>query len=272
MPAGRGIALAALASALAVAMPGGSAAAPLARQFDRATTEALGRALYEQDRRASIAADLVRDNFDPAAEHLIGYITQGDPRKFRVRFVRAVDSGFEAAIDADFDELLLPALKRADDPRLTPSEQAQIAARLAAARDSATRCDGRYNTLALPDPDGDGWLVYAIAATTDPETVMVGGHVRYTISADGSSLEQTEPLATSCAQAPRADLERAAATQGHEGLALRTSLAARPLETHVFLSLTHDLPLFVVGTDLRMWKVDKGRIQVVREKPGPATP
>lgn len=261
-----------LALACGLAPAALQAATPLVRHFDQATTEALGRALYEQDRRASIAADLVRDNFDPADEHLVGYLTSGTPPRLRVRFVRSTEHGFEAAIDADFEDLLLPTLTRAQDPTLTPPEEAQIAARLAAARDSATRCDGRYNTLALPDPDGDGWLVYAIAASEEADTVMVGGHVRYTISADGGRIEQAEPLATSCAKAPRAELERAAATEGNEGLALRTSLAAMPLETHVYLSLTEGLPLFVVGSDLKMWKVDAGHLQMVREKPGPATP
>jgi hypothetical protein len=272
MPQGRLVPTAILALVCGLAPPVVGAATPLMRHFDRATVEALGRAMYEQDRRASIAADLVRDNFDPAEERLVGYLTSGTPPRLRVRFVRATEHGLEAAIDADFEDLLLPTLTRVEDPVLTPPEQAQIAARLAVARDSATRCDGRYNTLALPDPDGGGWLVYAIAASDEADTVMVGGHVRYTISADGGTLVHAEPLATSCAKAPRADLERAAATGGNEGLALRTSLSALPLETHVYLSLTLALPLFVVGSDFRMWKVDAGHLQVVREKTGPAAP
>ena len=245
---------------------------PLERQFDQSTLERLGREMYEQDRRAAIAADLVRDNFDPAEEHLVGYITSGTPPQLRVRFVRNGADGYEAAIDADFDDLLLPALTRVEDPTLMATERAQIAARLGAARDSASRCDGHYNTLALADPDGDGWLIYALAASTNPDQVMIGGHVRYSISADGGTIEHVEPLATSCATAPLAELERAAETNGNEGLALRSSLSTMPLETHVFLSLTYDLPLFVVGTDLKMWRVEKGHMTVVREKPGSATP
>lgn len=269
----RGAALCAVVT-VAVAAWAGSAFAvePPLRRFDQATTEALGRAMFEQDRRASIASELVSDNFDPTDERLVGYITSGELPRLRVRFVRTTVDGFEAAIDAQFDDLLLPSLSRAENPTLSADEQAQIAARLAAARDSASRCDGRYNTLALPDPDGSGWLVYAMAATTEPDTLMVGGHVRYTLSADGQTVEHTEPLATSCAKAPLADLARAADTDGHEGLALRTSLTAMPLETHVFLSLTYGLPLFVVGTDLKMWKVDGDHLSVVRQKPGPETP
>jgi hypothetical protein len=257
-----------LPAIFACALAQGAAAFELERDFDTATIERLGREIYEQDRRAAIAAELVGDNFDPQAERLVGFITSGDARHLRVRFVRETDRGHQAAIDAVFDELLLPALERAAQPALDAAELAQVAARLAVARDAATRCNGRYNTVALPDPDGDGLLVYALAASDDPAAVMVGGHVRYSVSADGRTIEHTEPLATSCAVAPLADLERAARTDGSEGLALRTTLSNTPLETHVFLSLTQDLPLFVVGNDLRMWRVEAGRMQVVREGPG----
>lgn len=257
-----------LPALLACALTQGAAAIELERRFDAATIERLGREIYEQDRRAAIAAELVGDNFDPEAERLVGFITSGDARHLRVRFVRDTDQGHQAAIDAVFDELLLPSLERAAQPALDAAEVAQVAARLAVARDAATRCNGRYNTVALPDPDGDGLLVYALAASEDPAAVMVGGHVRYSISADGRTIEHTEPLATTCAVAPLADLERAARSDGADGLALRTTLSNTPLESHVFLSLSQDLPLFVVGNDLRMWRVEAGRMQVVREGPG----
>ena len=255
-------------AALACLLVQGASAVELERHFDVPTLERLGREIHEQDRRAGIAAELVADNFDPDAEHLVGFITVGDVAHLRVRFVRETDHGHQAAIDAVFDDLLLPSLERAAKPELDAAERAQIAARLAVARDAATRCDGRYNTVALPDPEGDGMLVYAIAASRDPASVMVGGHVRYSVSADGRTILHTEPLATSCAVAPRADLERAARTDGVEGLALRTTLSNTPLETHVFLSLTQDLPLFVIGNDLRMWRVEGGHMKVVREGPG----
>lgn len=33
-----------------------------------------------------------------------------------------------------------------------------------------------------------GWLVYALAATTNPEEVLVGGHTRIKVSADGTTV------------------------------------------------------------------------------------
>ena len=42
-------------------------------------------------------------------------------------------------------------------------------------------CAETLNTIALKDPQGDGWLVWAMAATTKSEDIIVGGHYRFTI-------------------------------------------------------------------------------------------
>ena len=60
-----------------------ASAVELERNFDIATIERLGRDIYEQDRRAAIAAELVGDNFDADAERLVGFITSGDARHLR---------------------------------------------------------------------------------------------------------------------------------------------------------------------------------------------
>lgn len=233
-----------------------------------ATIEQLGRTIYEQDRRVAIASELVHDNFDVEAEHMVGYVTAGTPERLVVRYLRAAGSGLAVVVDAVFEDLLLPALVQPKDTGVTPSELAQASARRQAAEDLASRCDGRYNTLAVPDPEGGGIVVYGIAASADPAKVMVGGHVRFRFSADGRTLRAAEPLSTSCAVTTREELGKAAASDGREGLAIRNVLSDTPLESHVLLSLLYDLPLYVVTADLKMWKVSKGKMSVVREQPG----
>ena len=247
------------------------ARAPL-RVFDHATTEQVGRALYDQERRVAIASDLLSDNFDVEAEHIVGYITSGDAQHMVVRYLRRVGQHYESAVDAVFTDLLLPVLQVPSDPVLSAAQMAQAAARGQVSADVSTRCDGRYNTLVVPDPDGEGMLVYAIADSEDPTKLMLGGHVRFTLSADGQTIENTEPLATSCTAGPRKQLEEAAATHGKHGLSVRNLLAATPLESHVLLSLLYGLPLFVVTSDLKMWEVAKGKMSVLHHQPGPHTP
>lgn len=236
--------------------------------FPQATIEQLGRTLYEQDRRVAIASELVHENFDVETERMVGYVTAGTPERLVVRYLRPAGDGLEVVVDAVFEDLLLPALVQPKDPGVTPSELAQARARRQAAEDLASRCDGRYNTLAVPDPDGSGIVVYGIAASADPAKVMVGGHVRFRFSADGRTLRASEPLSTSCASTTREELGKAATSDGREGLAIRNVLSDTPLESHVLLSLLYDVPLYVVTADLKMWKVSKGKMSVVREKPG----
>ncbi len=233
-----------------------------------ATIEQIGRSLYEQDRRVAIASELVHDNFDVEAEHMIGYVTTGEPKQLVVRYLQPADNTLKVVVDAVFDDLLLPALVQPKDASVSPSEMAQAHARRLAAEDLASRCDGRYNTLAVTDPDGGGVVIYGIAASADPAKVMIGGHVRFRFSADGRSLRAVEPLSTSCAVTTREALGKAAASDGREGQAIRNVLSDTPLESHVLLSLLYDVPLYVVTADLKMWKVSQGTMKVVREQPG----
>src|SRR6266511_5467673 len=43
----------------------------------------------------------------------------------------------------------------------------------------------RYDYIVLDDPDGSGFLVYALGRTNDPNEIVLAGHFRVTVSADG---------------------------------------------------------------------------------------
>ncbi len=254
---------------LALSAPTLAADAPLT-SFDAATIEKIGRALFEQDRRVAIASELVHDNYDVEAEHIVGYVTEGDPKHFTVRYLRPAGESLAVVVDAVFEDLLLPALVPPAKPEISHGEMAQANARRLAAEDLSTRCDGRYNTLAVADPAGTGLLVYGIAASANPDQLMVGGHMRYRFSADGTQIRATEPLSTSCATTSREALGTAADSNGTKGLGVRNTLSKTPLESHVLMSLLYDVPLFVVTSDLKMWKVANGKMAVVRNELGEA--
>jgi hypothetical protein len=59
------------------------------------------------------------------------------------------------------------------------------------------RVDALYNDVVLPaEVIGEtGWLVYALAATTNAEEMLVGGHTRIKVSADGTTVEEVFPFA-----------------------------------------------------------------------------
>jgi hypothetical protein len=235
------------------------------RVFDTTRIEALGRQLFEVRRRIEIAADLMAEHYEPEKEGIAMWVTGGTPARLRVRFLRAAGDAFEPAIDAHFENLLLPGFVTDDLAPLSAFELAQITARDAVAPYLDPPCSRRYESVALPDPDGGGMLLYALAVADSDDEVMLGGHHRFSVSADGQRVAHADALSTACTRAQRTEL---AAADGQSGMAVRANLSDTPLEVHVYLSLRYRLTLYVVTRDLRMWEVRDGRMRVIRQRPG----
>src|SRR5437870_5719900 len=51
-----------------------------------------------------------------------------------------------------------------------------------------------YDYIVLEDPDGSGFLVYALATNKKPDQQITGGHFRVTVSADGTKAERVDAL------------------------------------------------------------------------------
>ena len=106
---------------------------------------------------------------------------------------------FDVRPDAPVGEQFMAVIGRV----MTAEERARFAARSTALLGITEACSQRYNTVVLRDPaGGEGWLVYALAATTEPGLIMVGGHYRFTISADGEEILRGERLSDSCLSEP----------------------------------------------------------------------
>ncbi|MES2693266.1 MAG: hypothetical protein V4773_07310, partial [Verrucomicrobiota bacterium] len=98
-----------------------------------------------------------------------------------------------------------------------------------------------------------------LAATTDPNAVLAGGHYRFTVSKEGDKIEQADELFRSCLTVPK---NGPGVPKGSNVAALymTTLVSNLPQETHIFLSLLHKLP-FMVGTpDSKKWRIEGGRL------------
>ena len=236
------------------------------RKFDQATIEKLGVAIYEQDIRAATATDMLFAKVtNPVADGLRGWIVEGDAKSMLVRFIRQTDSGFEAYYDVVFEGKNKPVLQAPKDRKLTAAQLAQYKARTLAIKNIKRPVSKNYNFVILPDPEKDGFLVYALAATTVSTDVMVGGHYRFTISKDGEKLLQSDELFKTpmvLSTKPKGLPPGASLA----ALTMTTLVSDMPLETHVYLSLLHKMP-FYVGTPnnkkTQTWKVEKGKIEKV---------
>ena len=121
------------------------------------------------------------------------------------------------------------------------------------------RCAQRYNAVVLKDPDSDDWLVWLLASTTDPNSLILTGHCRFRISADGHSLLRRDQLSATCITSDR----REAARDGQlNALVVSHIVSPLPVETHVFASLLYRLPIYVVtvGNDT-IWAVEGAKVR-----------
>jgi hypothetical protein len=251
-----------------VTAPGAATAAsviePAIRDFDIATMERLGRVIYDQDQLAWKASDVLAaqtTSAQRASDGMVsGWVTGTIDGKPRVRFLKSGPGGYEALYDVTFDDKGAPTeFSRAKDPALSPEEIAQFEARALAVKGAARKCSPNYNTVALEDPAGDGWLVWALAATTDADAIIIGGHIRFSISADGKNVTARDDLSKGCLRFSK----RAMAPSGGgtvESLMVGHVVSLTPVETYVFSQLAYQYKIVIGTLDGRAWKVDGGRI------------
>jgi hypothetical protein len=118
--------------------------------------------------------------------------------------------------------------------------------------------DIHYDYVVLDDPDGSGFLVYALATTQKAGDIVLAGHFRVSVSADGSKAERVDALSKSLA-----------IQHGGQGLPTGTHLAglymvqivsSKPLETLLYTNRVTGFPIVVpTFPDGRIWEIENGK-------------
>jgi hypothetical protein len=117
----------------------------------------------------------------------------------------------------------------------------------------------RYEYLIVDDPDGSGFLVYAMPAS-GPSNIVLGGNFRVTVSADGTRAGRVDAMANTIL--PMVKQPKGMEGAKPEWVTMSQVVSIRPLETCVYTAL-HDKVLLGVGMvgdkTGRMWlfKADK---------------
>jgi hypothetical protein len=109
----------------------------------------------------------------------------------------------------------------------------------------------QYEYVVLDDPDGSGFLVYALARSGDK--VVLGGHFRVTVSLDGAMAKRVDALSNTLLLAPPPP-------KGFEGkkpltVSMSQIVSDKPLETAVYVSLHDKVMVFVGMMDGTVWSV-----------------
>lgn len=251
-------------AALAVVFP---AAGSEIREFNVSTLERLGRELSRRDEIAARASDLVFGEY-PVARSLKmrGWITELKSAGEAVHLIVETPSGPALAYTARFRKAGKPEVA---DMRgqLLPAD---IALRYKARQTAAAALSGRlfdasYNFEILDDPDGSGFLVYGLAATAQPNEVIMSGHFRVTVSADGTKAERVDALSKT--------LLRSGPIKSDSGtgddtaaLFLMQLVSNKPIETLIYTANLAKKPIFVGTPDRKMWIVEQGKMRLEKAK------
>jgi hypothetical protein len=188
-----------------------------------------------------------------------GWIVVKDGDNWKVRFVGECEQSVCSSFDVAFNlEEKSSRLTEFEVPEMIPDEQlGQWKARQRAIDSDVQRCSETYNTVVLEGEDGTEpvWVVYLLAATRDPNVVVLGGHHRVTVSADGTRIIRNEPLSKSCLQVVK--------NPDAAAIVVTNLVSQEPLETHVFSSLLYRIPLHL-NTELGVFTVDGNQISFVK--------
>jgi len=238
--------------------------APAARELspaERAEVQRigdLGATIYEQDKVSAIATDILLAQINPADfPNFRGWLARDWGNHYVVSFYEETDGAISLIADITLRPSGEPEVQLRPARELPADELAMFRARQTGLEAGVNNCSDRFNTVVFPLPDG-AFDVFVLAATTDPELVVVGGHSRIRVAADGVTVLEREPFSRSCLAIDLTpdDLPPGAEVTAH---AVTHIVSPYPAPTHVFLSLLHDTA-FYVGTELGVWIVDRGSI------------
>jgi hypothetical protein len=120
--------------------------------------------------------------------------------------------------------------------------------------------DIRYDYVVLDDPDGSGFLVYALGKGRHPTDTVIDGHFRVTVSADGGKAESVDALSHTLfideENSPRVGTYRKSA------LSKSQAVGTRPVETLVYASNHMKIPIAVATPPKgQVWFIENGKIR-----------
>ncbi|HYD49043.1 MAG TPA: hypothetical protein VEB21_11875 [Terriglobales bacterium] len=233
----------------------------------------LGLALYTQDAASAIATDVLIQNIGSLeGKGLGGWITVRDAdvggRQTGWWLVKFFSDEPQPAILYEVRVPTRPELNaiftRLDPPLVAKGSSRVLIAARAAAIAAAPEPTRAMNTVLLPgEPFGyDGTLVYLLAATTDPEVMVLGKHYRILVSGTQPNAQVSE-LSRSQLEVP---LRRGGAGSARIVAPwVKHTVSEAPLESYVFASLFHRIPIFV-ETSRGVWWVDGSDISLIADR------
>lgn len=210
----------------------------------------LGAAIYQKDKLAASATDyLFQKGILPNDTRPRGWVVDISDGAQNVYFMGPSKSGIKSYHALTYKN---KSWSHNDSPNTKAVHQSMFKARQIASQNIKIRCSERYNTVVLSDEGY--WLVYLLASTTDPDSIVVGGHNLVKINKNTFEVVNAKALSKSCLNLPK----------GGGGIPYTTHIVDDiPIAVHSFLSLLHQTNLYV-GTKTGPWKIENGTISSIK--------
>lgn len=124
----------------------------------------------------------------------------------------------------------------------------------------------RYDYVVMSDPDGKRLLVYALGKTGKPGEFVLAGHVRVTVSADGTRVEQVDRLSETMLVASE---RKSGLPAGYKLAALYFNqiVSNKPVETFIYLASLARKNIYVQTPSGKMWVVNSRGMKIDNSKP-----
>lgn len=231
-------------------------ARPIPAQFveNVRQSELLGKKIFAHDAWAWVASDMVEARGWRKKGVLSGWVVQDNPVGATVHFMSKADPSI-SLVRVVFPEFGISNAIVDENPQpLSDTMRSAVKARSAALQAKFPVMSERYNTVVLPASlvGKQGWLVYMLAATTNPDEIILGGHTRIWVSSEGE-VKDVFPLSKSI-------IRNVKPQNGPNGEKLDSMFVTHlvtefPVETHLFFVLSYNIPL-AVATQSGLWRVN----------------
>jgi len=237
-------------------------------QMAVAKAEMFGTDIYMQDIAAWVVTDFLSDNgVLEKDKRLRGWVTEHTDKemtngRMMVTFVGDVEGESKALYQVETESgkvLSKTYLYHPEGIELTDSQLSMYKARQTALMSEFRACSNRYNTAVIKFSDEvrSYNIVYLLAGTVNRGEIMAGGNHRLTLSSSGEDVLESTSLSNSCIVLQKSD-EVAALTLSH-------IVEPTPNAVHVFLSLLHQVPIYIRTTENRItWKVEGNKVSIVK--------
>jgi hypothetical protein len=218
--------------------------------------EVKGWNLYRYEVLADLAGYTLAAQTSPAMRESISgsIVVKGD--QWRVRFYsKGQDGSFKPVADVVFESedrqsvVTKGGLKTFSDAEIALIKATELV------KTKEAPCDSVYKIVAFPSDSGNGISVYRLRDCMEANRLPDGQHIRYDVSADGSSISSQRDFARRCNVLPTQP-----STDGRgETINLTHPLDPQPTELHVYLSLRYGVSIYLATTQSNLyWQINRG--------------